>query len=137
MMREEARRELEWYFTGAEGEVTGLRAASLEGGGGKPFDEAASDRMHGARRARGHRAALLRFERVRSALVGIRDDHYCVLSLAFTHRSRLILMVENALRTKGARVTAKTVRDDVERRLERAVNAYDVLREKQKRKRSQ
>lgn len=61
------REELGWYFAGV-GPTLGLRAAGLEGGGGRTYDEAASLRDHMRHFEPAHRQQVRRLAAVREAL---------------------------------------------------------------------
>jgi len=64
----QARAELAWYFTSA-GQVLGLKAVALDGGGGSQvYDEARSHRDHMQRRRPEHRRDLQRVESVEDAM---------------------------------------------------------------------
>lgn len=64
----QARAELAWYFTSA-GQVLGLKAVALDGGGGSQvYDEARSHRDHMQRRRLEHRRDLRRVEHVEDAM---------------------------------------------------------------------
>lgn len=79
-----AREELAWYFSGL-GPAVGLRAASIDGGGGGGiYDEAASIRDHMRHFEPSHRAQVRRMHAVQATLRRIDRTDAGMLSLAFT-----------------------------------------------------
>lgn len=68
-----ARREVAWFF-GQSQSVMGLRGAGMEAGPASVWDEARSDRAHGARHGVHYRSELAKRERIESTLLTMEGE---------------------------------------------------------------
>lgn len=102
-----ARREVSWFFDGAE-RALGIRGTGFDGGGGGVWDDERCDRLHEARMSVAHRSTVDRFERIKATLMRLPREAVADLRLVYSPfgSSRASWQAQSAFTHEGRQLFA-------------------------------